>query len=87
MLLIIGIAASFVAVPATFLAAGHFLGEDVDIEITTGRMLMPDDLLLTWGVAAPLAFFGVSRGLRLVRRAKRWSCSSAASATTMRTMR
>jgi uncharacterized BrkB/YihY/UPF0761 family membrane protein len=44
-LLIIGIAASFVAVPATFLAAGYFLGKDIDIEITTGRRLMPDDLL------------------------------------------
>lgn len=67
-LLIIGIAASFVAVPVTLLVAGWLLGENVAIEITSSRMLMPNDLLLIWVVTAPLAYFGVSRGLRLVRQ-------------------
>ena len=69
-LLILGIAATFVAVPATLLVAGWFLGENVALEITSSRRLMPNDLLLIWAVAAPLAFFGVSRGLRLVRQGR-----------------
>ncbi len=69
-LLVVGIAAWFVAVPATFLVAGWLLGENVAIELTAGRVLMPDDLLLIWGVTAPLAYFGTSRGLRLVRQGR-----------------
>ena len=69
-LLIVGIAATFVAVPATLLVAGWLLGENVALEITSSRRLMSNDLLLIWAVAAPLAFVGVSRGLRLVRQGR-----------------
>ncbi len=70
MLLFLGIAASFVAVPANVLAAAWFLGERVDLEISPGRSVTADEILLVWGISTPLAIFGVSRGLRLVRRGR-----------------
>ena len=66
-LLVVGIAASIVAVPANVLAAAWFLDEDIDIEFEPGRTLSADEVLLAWAVSTPLAFFGVRRGLRLVR--------------------
>jgi hypothetical protein len=66
-LLVVGIAASIVAVPANVLAAAWFLDEDIDIEFEPGRTLSADQVLLGWAVSTPLAFFGVRRGLRLVR--------------------
>jgi hypothetical protein len=70
LLLVLGIAASVVAVPANVLAAAWFLGEKVDIEISPGRSVTADEILLVWGISTPLAIFGVSRGLRLVRRGR-----------------
>jgi hypothetical protein len=70
LLLVVGIAASFVAVPANFLVAAWFLGERIDLEISQGRSVTADEILLVWGVSTPLAIFGVSRGLRLVRRGR-----------------
>ena len=69
-LLILGIAASIVAVPANVLAFAWLKGENVNIELTADRTLTADDILLAWVVSTPLAFFGVSRGLRLVRRGR-----------------
>jgi hypothetical protein len=66
-ILVVGIAASIVAVPSTFLTVAWFMDENVDIELGNGRMLSADEILLAAGVSIPLAFFGVSRGLRLVR--------------------
>jgi hypothetical protein len=70
LLFIIGIAASIVAVPASVLALGWLLGEKVDIELTAERTLTAKEILLAWAVATPLTFFGVSRGLRLVRKGR-----------------
>jgi hypothetical protein len=70
LLLVLGISASIVAVPANFVAAAWFLGENVDIEIAPGRAVTADEILLAWGLSTPLALFGVSRGLRLVRRGR-----------------
>ena len=69
-LLILGIAASLVAVPANVLAAGWLLGENVNVDIAPGRRITADQILLAWAIATPLAFFGVSRGLSLVRRGR-----------------
>src|SRR5262245_20145236 len=66
-LLVVGIAASIVAVPANVLAAAWFLDEDIDIEFEPGRTLSADEVLLAWAVSTPLAFFGVRHGLRLIR--------------------
>lgn len=66
-LLVLGVAASVVAIPANFLALGWLLGENVNIELTAERTVTANEILLVWAVATPLAFFGVSRGLRLVR--------------------
>jgi hypothetical protein len=70
LLLVLGIAASVVAVPANVLAAAWLLGEKVDIEISPGRSVTADEVLLVWGISTALAIFGVSRGLRLVRRGR-----------------
>jgi hypothetical protein len=70
MLLILGIAASLVAVPANVLAAGWLMGENVNIDLAPGRQITSDQILLVWAIATPLAFFGVSRGLSLVRRGR-----------------
>jgi hypothetical protein len=70
LLLILGIAASIVAVPANVLAFAWLKGENVNIELTPQRTLTAADILLAWGVSTPLAFFGVSRGLRIVRRGR-----------------
>jgi len=70
MLLILGIAASIVAVPANVLAAAWLSGENVNIELTPQRTLTPDDILLAWAVSTPLSLFGVSRGLRIVRKGR-----------------
>jgi len=69
-LLMLGIAASLVAVPANVLAAGWLLGENVAIDVAPGRRITADQILLVWAIATPLAFFGVSRGLGLVRRGR-----------------
>ena len=69
-LLILGIAASLVAVPANVLAAGWLMGENVNVDLAPGRRITPDQILLVWAIATPLAFFGVSRGLSLVRRGR-----------------
>src|SRR5688572_22306974 len=70
LLLVLGIAASLVAVPANVLAAAWLFGERVDLQISAGRSVTADEILLVWGVSTPLAIFGVSRGLRLVRRGR-----------------
>jgi hypothetical protein len=67
LLLVVGIAASIVAVPANVLAAAWLLDEDVNIELNEGRTLTADEILLAWAISTPLAFIGVKRGFRLVR--------------------
>jgi hypothetical protein len=67
LLFVLGIAGSIVAVPANLVAAAWVLDEDVAIEIQSGRTLTSDEILLAWAVSTPLALFGVSRGLRLLR--------------------
>jgi hypothetical protein len=69
-LFIAGIAASMVAVPASFLTLGWLLGENVDIELTATRTIRANEILLAWIVSTPLALFGISRGLRLVRKGR-----------------
>ena len=66
-LLVVGIAASIVAVPANVLAAAWFLDEDVNLEIQPGRRLSTDEILLAWALSTPLALFGVRRGFQLLR--------------------
>jgi hypothetical protein len=69
-LLIVGIASSVVAVPANVLAFAWLKGEKLEIELTPRRAITANEILLAWGVSTPLAFFGVSRGLRLVRKGR-----------------
>jgi hypothetical protein len=66
----VGIAASIVAVPASVLAIAWLQGENVDIEVTAGRPITANEILLAWAVATPLMFFGISRGLKLVRKGR-----------------
>jgi hypothetical protein len=47
--LVVGIAASIVAVPANVLAAAWFMDEDIDIEFEPGRTLSADQILLACG--------------------------------------
>ncbi|HET9359639.1 MAG TPA: hypothetical protein VFO58_07815 [Vicinamibacterales bacterium] len=65
-----GIAASIVAVPASVLVLAWLIGENVNIELTAGRTLTAREVFLAWAVATPLMFFGISRGLRLVRKGR-----------------
>lgn len=69
-LLVLGIAASVIAVPANVLAAGWLLGENINTDIAPGRRITADQVLLVWAIVTPLAFFGVSRGLSLVRKGR-----------------
>jgi hypothetical protein len=66
-LLIVGIAASIVAVPANVLAGAWLLGENIDLEIGPGRTLSANEILLAWAIATPVAILGLRRGFRFVR--------------------
>jgi hypothetical protein len=66
----VGIAASIVAVPANVLALAWLVGENVNIELTAERTLTANEIFLAWAVSTPLMFFGISRGLRLVRKGR-----------------
>jgi hypothetical protein len=66
----VGIAASIVAVPANVLALAWLVGENVNLELTAGRTLTASEIFLAWAISTPLMFFGISRGLRLVRQGR-----------------
>src|SRR5258705_923219 len=67
LLLVVGIAASIVAVPATVLAFAWLMGENVAADVAPGRNLTSDEILTAWAIAVPLAIFGIRRGLRFAR--------------------
>lgn len=69
-LFVVGIAASIVAVPASVLVLAWLVGENVNLELTARRTITASEIFLVWAVSTPLMFFGISRGLRLVRKGR-----------------
>jgi hypothetical protein len=66
----VGIAASIVAVPANVLVLAWLVGENVNLELTARRTITTSEIFLVWAGSTPLMFFGISRGLRLVRKGR-----------------
>ncbi len=69
-MLVAGIVASLVAVPATLLAIGWLLEADIAIPLESGFVIGADEILFAWLVSTPLAIAGLRHGLRLVRQAR-----------------
>ena len=69
-MLVAGIVASLVAVPATLLAVGWLLEADIAIPLESGLVIGADEILFAWLLSTPLAIAGLKHGLRLVRQAR-----------------